>query len=178
MSRLTTIQPTDAAGATAEVFATIRKAIGKVPNVYATIGTHHPDALTAMLAVDAVVGKGTLSKAEIETVRLAVSEAAGCDYCVAAHTLAGKFAGLAPDAMKQIRHGEPTGDAKRDALVAFVRTLVTTRGTVPADALERFRAAGFSERQVIEVILTVTGITFTNLVNRVNDTDLDFPAVV
>jgi uncharacterized peroxidase-related enzyme len=177
MSRLTTIPPAEATGASAEVFTTIRKAIGKVPNAYATIGTHHPEALTAMLAVDAVVGKGTLSKAEVEAVRLAVSEVAGCDYCVAAHTLAGKFAGLAPETMKQIREGDATGDAKRDALVAFVRTLVLTRGTVSVDALAHFRAAGYSERQVIEVILTVTGITFTNLVNRVNDTDLDFPAV-
>ncbi|WP_323120425.1 carboxymuconolactone decarboxylase family protein [Burkholderia alba] len=176
MSRLTTLNPADATGAAADVFAKIRKAIGKVPNAYATIGTHNPDALAAMLAVDAVVAAGSLSKAEIETVRLAVSEAAGCDYCVAAHTLAGKFAGLAPDTMKQIRHGEATGDAKRDALVRFVRTLVQTRGTVPADALDAFRAAGYGERQVIDVALTITAITFTNLVNRTNDTDLDFPA--
>jgi alkylhydroperoxidase family enzyme len=38
------------------------------------------------------------------------------------------------------------------------------------------RAAGYSEQQVVEVILAITSITFTNLVNRVNDTTLDFPA--
>ncbi|QGA41410.1 carboxymuconolactone decarboxylase family protein [Burkholderia glumae] len=177
MSRLSTLAPADATGAAAEVFAKIRKAVGKVPNAYATIGTHHPEALAAMLGVDALVAGGTLGKAEIETIKLAVSEAAGCDYCVAAHTLAGKFAGLSPETMQQVRAGEPTGDARRDALVAFVRTLVTTRGTVPADAFERFIAAGFTERQVVEVSLAITSITFTNLINRANDTTLDFPAV-
>ena len=177
MSRLSTIAPEAATGATAELFAKIKKAAGKVPNAYATIGTHSPEALGVMLSVDAVVSSGTLSKADIETIKLAVSEIAGCDYCIAAHTLMGKFAGLSPEGMKQIRAGDPTGDTKRDALVRFVRTLVDTRGTVPAEELGAVREAGYTERQVIEVCLAVTSITFTNLVNRVNDTTLDFPAV-
>ncbi|MBU9179116.1 carboxymuconolactone decarboxylase family protein [Burkholderia gladioli] len=177
MSRLSTLAVADATGSTAELFAKIRKAVGKVPNAYATIGTHHPEALAAMLGIDAILAGGMLSKAEIETIKLAVSENAGCDYCIAAHTLAGKFAGLSPEAMRQIRAGEPTGDVKRDALVTYVRSVVRTRGTVPAEQLDHFIAAGFTERQVIEVSLAIASITFTNLVNRANDTTLDFPAV-
>jgi uncharacterized peroxidase-related enzyme len=177
MSRLTAIQPEAATGAAAEIFAKIRKAVGKVPNAYATIGTHSPEALGALLGVEATIAAGTLSKADIEAVKLAVSEVAGCDYCVAAHTLAGKFAGLAPDTMKQIRAGSPTGDAKRDALVHYVRVLVTTHGTVPENEVNAIREAGYTERQIIEIALAVASITFTNLVNRVNDTTLDFPAV-
>ncbi|WP_186250031.1 carboxymuconolactone decarboxylase family protein [Burkholderia gladioli] len=177
MSRLSTLAVADATGSTAELFTKIRKAVGKVPNAYATIGTHHPEALAAMLGIDAILAGGTLSKAEIETIKLAVSENAGCDYCIAAHTLAGKFAGLPPEAMRQIRAGEPTGDVKRDALVTYVRSVVSTRGTVPAEQLDHFIAAGFTERQVIEVSLAIASITFTNLVNRANDTTLDFPAV-
>lgn len=177
MSRLSTLAVADATGSTAELFTKIRKAVGKVPNAYATIGTHHPEALAAMLGIDAILAGGTLSKAEIETIKLAVSENAGCDYCIAAHTLAGKFAGLSPEAMRQIRAGEPTGDVKRDALVAYVRSVVSTRGTVPAEQLDHFIAAGFTERQVIEVSLAIASITFTNLVNRANGTTLDFPAV-
>ncbi|WP_186190364.1 carboxymuconolactone decarboxylase family protein [Burkholderia gladioli] len=177
MSRLSTLAVADATGSTAELFAKIRKAVGKVPNAYATIGTHHPEALAAMLGIDAILAGGALSKAEIETIKLAVSENAGCDYCIAAHTLAGKFAGLSPEAMRQIRAGEPTGDVKRDALVTYVRSVVSTRGTVPAEQLDHFIAAGFTERQVIEVSLAIASITFTNLVNRANDTTLDFPAV-
>jgi uncharacterized peroxidase-related enzyme len=177
MSRLTAIAPEAATGAAAEVFAKIRKAVGKVPNAYATIGTHSPEALSAMLGVEAVIGAGTLPKADVEAVKLAVSEVAGCDYCVAAHTLAGKFAGLTPETMKQIRAGSPTGDAKRDALVRYVRVLVTTHGTVAANEVSAIRKAGYTERQIIEIALAVASITFTNLVNRVNDTTLDFPAV-
>ena len=39
------------------------------------------------------------------------------------------------------------------------------------------RAAGYSDAQVVDTLLTVAAITFTNLLNRVNDTVVDFPAV-
>ncbi|WP_321925760.1 carboxymuconolactone decarboxylase family protein [Paraburkholderia guartelaensis] len=176
MSRLSAIKPEAAAGAAAEIFAKIRKAVGKVPNAYATIGTHSPEALGALLNMEAVISAGTLSKPDIEAIKLAVSEVAGCDYCLAAHTLAGKFAGLAPETMKAVRAGEATGDAKRDALVHFVRLLVKTHGTVPEAEVSAIREAGYTERQIVEIALAVTSITFTNLVNRINDTTLDFPA--
>jgi uncharacterized peroxidase-related enzyme len=177
MSRLTTINPADATGATADIFAVIKKAVGKVPNAYATIGTNGPEALGAMLAADAVIGKGTLTKSDVEAIRLAVSEKAGCDYCVAAHTLMGKLAGLSPETMKQVRGGQDTGDTKRDALLRFVRSLIGTSGTVPAAEVDAVQAAGYTERQIVEISLTIAQITFTNLMNRVNDTTLDFPAV-
>jgi len=175
MSRLSAIKPEAATGAAAEIFAKIRKAAGKVPNAYATIGTHSPEALGALLSVEAVVGAGTLSKPDLEAIKLAVSEAAGCDYCVAAHTLMGKVAGLTPEAMKAVRAGEPSGDAKRDALVHFVRVLVTTHGTLLEGEVSAIREAGYTERQIVEIALAVTSITFTNLVNRINDTEVDFP---
>jgi uncharacterized peroxidase-related enzyme len=177
MSRLTTIRPEEATGAAAEVFAKIKKTVGKVPNTYATVGTHTPEALSAALAFDAAVAASTLGKADIEVIKLAVSEYVGCDYCVAAHTLMGKLAGLSADDMKQVRAGVATGDAKRDALVTYVRTLVGTRGTVPEAVVDAVRAAGYTERQIIEINLAIASITFTNLVNRVNDTTLDFPTV-
>jgi uncharacterized peroxidase-related enzyme len=177
MTRLTTIRPEVATGATAEVFARIKKAVGKVPNAYATIGTHSPEALSAALAFDAAVAASTLSKRDIEVIKLVVSEHAGCDYCVAAHTLMGKLAGLSGEQMKQARSGVATGDAARDALTTYVSTLVGTRGTVPAEVVDAIRAAGYTERQIIEINLAITSVTFTNLVNRVNDTTVDFPAV-
>jgi uncharacterized peroxidase-related enzyme len=176
MSRLSAIKPEAATGAAAEIFAKIRKAVGKVPNAYATIGTHSPEALGALLNVEGVIAAGSLSKQDTEAIKLAVSEVAGCDYCLAAHTLAGKFAGLAPETMKAVREGEASGDAKRDALVHFVRTLVQTHGTLPEAEVGAIREAGYTERQIVEIALTVASITFTNLVNRINDTTLDFPA--
>jgi uncharacterized peroxidase-related enzyme len=177
MPRLSSIQPDAATGETAEVFAAIKKSVGRVPNSFAMIGTHAPAALAAILSADKVLLKGSLPRADQETVKLIVSELGGCDYCVAGHTVVGKMAGLSPDTMRKIRAGEATGDAKRDALVRFVRILIKTSGTVDAAEVSRVRDAGYTERQLIEVALAVAVITFTNLANRINDTVIDFPAV-
>ncbi|WP_109476925.1 carboxymuconolactone decarboxylase family protein [Paraburkholderia sp. C35] len=175
MTRLTTATPETATGATAEVFARVKKNVGKVPNAFATIGTHSPDGLQAIFAVDAAVTRSELSNADIEVLKLVVSEGSGCDYCVAAHALKGKFAGLSQDVITMVRAGKPTGDTRRDAPVRFVRVLVETRGTLPVAELDAFRAAGYSEHQVIGVALAIASITFGNLVNRINDTVIDFP---
>ena len=121
MSRIPTPALVTATGATAEVYAQIKKAVGKVPNTFATIGALGPAALKAILQADGVLAASTFSKQDQETVKLIVSGLAGCDYCVAAHSLLGKWAGLNPEVLEQIRAGKPTGDAKRDALVRFVR---------------------------------------------------------
>jgi uncharacterized peroxidase-related enzyme len=156
---------------TAEIYSQIKKANGNVPNAFAAIGAHGPAALKAVLAA------GTLSKRDQETIKLVISDVAGCDYCVAAHSLLGKLAGLKPDELKKIRNGEPTGDAKRDALIRFVRTLAQTSGTVSDDDFVAIKAAGYSDAQLVEISLAFATTVFTNVFNRINDTDVDFPAV-
>ncbi|WP_304303633.1 carboxymuconolactone decarboxylase family protein [Pseudacidovorax intermedius] len=174
-ARIDTPAATAATGDTADLFAGIRKAVGRVPNAYAAIGALNTPALQAMLSADAVLARGTLSAQDRETVKLVVSALAGCDYCVAAHSLAGKAAGLPMDTVRAIRALAPTGDARRDALVRFVRALHEQPGTLPTEAFEAFRAAGFADAAVVDVALAVAVITFTNVFNRVNDTVVDFP---
>ena len=178
MSRIVTPALETATGATAEVYAQIKKAAGSVPNTFAAIGAHGPAALKAVLQADGVLAVGSLSKQDQETIKLVVSEVAGCDYCVAAHSLLGKLTGLKPDVLRQIRAGEPTGDAKRDALVHFVRRLVRTSGTISEAEFQAIRAAGYTDAQLVDISLAIALTVFTNVFNRINDTDIDFPAVV
>src|SRR5262245_32205494 len=91
MSRLPILGIENATGATAEVYAQLKKSIGSVPNAFAAIGAHGPAALKAILAADAVLASSSLSKRDQETIKLVISGVAGCDYCVAAHSLLGKL---------------------------------------------------------------------------------------
>ena len=177
MSRIVTPALETATGATAEIYAQIKKAVGSVPNTFAAIGAHGPAALKVVLQADGVLAAGSLSKQDQETIKLVVSEVAGCDYCVAAHSLLGKLAGLKPDALRQIRTGQPTGDAKRDALARFVRTLAQTSGTIGEAEVQAIRAAGYTDAQLVDLSLAIALTVFTNVFNRINDTEIDFPAV-
>ena len=177
MSRINTPSIDTATGASAEVFAQINKAAGGVPNTFAAIGALTPEALKSVLAADGVLASGTLGKKDIETIKLIVSVAAGCDYCVAAHSLLGKLAGLSPDTLRQLRAGQPTGDSKRDALASLIRTLVNTSGTLSDAQFAAIKAAGYTDAQLSEISFAVALTVFTNVFNRINDTTIDFPAV-
>ncbi|NID15995.1 carboxymuconolactone decarboxylase family protein [Luteibacter yeojuensis] len=177
MSRTTIPAVDTATGATAEVYATVRKmAGGKVPNMFAALGHLSPELTTAYLDADTALASAGLSRKDLETIKLLVSAQTGCDYCVAAHNMLGKMAGLSADDVRAIRHMEGTGDAKRDALIRFVLGILRQNGTVPAAAVEDIRAAGYSDAQLLAISYAMAMITFTNTFNRINDTDVDFPA--
>jgi uncharacterized peroxidase-related enzyme len=177
MDRIHTPALDTATGATAEIYGQLKKSIGSVPNTFAAIGAHGPAALKAVLSVEGVLAAGTLGKKDLETIKLIVSTEAGCDYCVAAHSVLGKMAGLDQDTLRRLRDGEPTGDDKRDALASLVRTLVGTSGTIPQSRFDAIKAAGYTDAQLVEISLAISATVFTNVFNRINDTTLDFPAV-
>ena len=177
MSRLATPNLESDTGPSGQLYAQIKKAVGRVPNAYAAIAAHHPAALKAMIAADAVLAAGSLPKRDQEIIKIVVSAVGGCDYCVAAHTQLGQHAGLKPDVLGHIRNNEPTGDARYDALARFVRKLARTSGTVSAEDFAAIKAAGYSDAQLVEISLAFSIIVFTNVFNRINDTDIDFPAV-
>ena len=177
MSRLSVPDLEYQAGPSGQVYAQIKKAIGSVPNTFAAIAAHGPAALKSILAADAVLAAGSLTKRDQETIKLIVSGVAGCDYCVAAHSLLGKLAGSKPDELKNIRDGNPTGDAKRDTLIRFVRKLAQSSGTVSDEDFAAIKAAGYTDAQLVEISLAFATTVFTNVFNRINDTEIDFPAV-
>src|SRR5258708_6700025 len=141
MSRLSVPNLESDTGASGQIYAQIKKVIGSVPNTFAAIAAHGPAALKAVLAADAVLAAGTLTKRDQEVIKLVISAAGGCDYCVAAHSHLAKLAGVKPDVLKQIREGRPTGDAKRDALVRVVRKLKQSRRTVSDERVAAIKPA-------------------------------------
>jgi uncharacterized peroxidase-related enzyme len=177
MSRLSVPNLESDTGPSGQVYAQIKKAIGSVPNTFAAIAAHGPAALKAVLAADTVVAAGTLTRRDQEVIKLVISAAGGCDYCVAAHNHLARLAGVKAEVLKQIRDGQSTDDAKRDALVRFVRKLAQSSGTVSDEDFAAIKAAGYSDAQLVEISLAFATTVFTNVFNRINDTEIDFPAV-
>ncbi|MBP0590570.1 carboxymuconolactone decarboxylase family protein [Paraburkholderia sp. LEh10] len=177
MERLNRQPINEATGQAADLFAGIKRAVGMVPNAYAGIGTNSPAALQLVLATGDALGKGALSRQQVEAIKLAISGVADCDYCLAAHSLTGKKVGIAADDVVALREGRDSGDAHLNAIATFARTVFTSRGTVPAEVVDAVKEAGYSDQQIVETLLAIADITFTNLFNRVNDTVVDFPKI-
>jgi alkylhydroperoxidase family enzyme len=75
---------------------------------------------------------------------------------------------------KPNRHGRST-EAKADAAVRFAAKVVAARGQVSDADLSAVRAAGFSDADIIEIVVHVALNTLTNYVNEVAGTAVDFP---
>ncbi|MBF0123271.1 MAG: carboxymuconolactone decarboxylase family protein [Candidatus Omnitrophica bacterium] len=151
----------------------IKAKMGKVPNIYATI-VHSPTTLEAMMGYSVGLKKGVLTPQEIESIALAVAQKNSCDYCLAAHTLMGKAAGLSPEDMLLARK-EAAADPKRQVLVKLAVEITETKGRPTHKSLEAFRKAGYSDAALVEVVAWVTFNIFTNYINHVAETEIDFP---
>lgn len=175
MTRLFNQPVAESGGHAAQLYAGIKAAVGLVPNAYVNIGSNSPIALETLLNIDGALKKGSLGAKEGEVVKLVVSQSAECDYCLAAHTLIGKKTGLSKEDILAIRRGAPSSDTRLDTLANFTRELISTKGILPNASFQKIKAADFSDAQIVEIVLAITSITFTNLFNRLNDTEVDFP---
>jgi len=174
MSRLNVVTPAKATGQTKALYDAIEGAIGMVPNIYQGLG-NSPFALEGALHTDGLLKKGQLSGAEIEAIKLTVSQAYGCDYCLAAHTMLGKKAGLTEANTLDIRRGD-VQQPKIGALVKFVNAAIHPEARISDAQLGAVRAAGYNDAQIAEIIQAIAQTVFTNLFNRVHRTAVDFPA--
>jgi AhpD family alkylhydroperoxidase len=75
--------------------------------------------------------RASLSLMEREVVQITAARIHGCDFCIAGHSaISLKKAGQTPDTVRALQHGQPTGDAKLDAVAAFATAVIATRGAV------------------------------------------------
>jgi uncharacterized peroxidase-related enzyme len=175
MSRLAIPAREAAPVASKPVLDAVNAQLGVVPNMFRLIA-QSPAALKGYAANSAALSK-TLDVKTRERIALAVAEVNGCDYCLSAHSyLALNLAKLSPEEVALNRSGA-SSDAKADAAVRFAAKLVRERGHVSAADIEAVRGAGFSDGQIVEIVAVAAENVFTNLINTVAETDIDFPVV-
>lgn len=176
MKRLQLVRPEAATDRTKEMYMTIEKRLGVVPNMMQTMG-NAPALLHGYLAFGDALGGGRLGAKLGELIALTVAEANQCDYCLSAHTYLGiHMIKSDPSVLEAARVAEST-DPKTDAILKFARTLVQKRGRVSDDDLAALKSAQVSEPEISEVIGHVALNILTNYFNTVAQTEIDFPEV-
>lgn len=177
VSRIPTPADIEAAPAAARpLLEGVRKQLGVVPNMFRLI-SNSPAALEGYLALSEALGKGTLAAPTRERIALAVAEENRCDYCLSAHTYLGRNLARLPDSEIAANRRGQSHDAKADPAVRFAVEVARSRGHVDERALQAVRAAGYGDAQVVEIVLHVALNTWTNMINGVGATDIDFPRV-
>jgi uncharacterized peroxidase-related enzyme len=175
MSRLPLVDPTQAQGQTSDLFAAVKARMGRVPNLMKAMA-NSPAVLEGYLGLSGALAHGTLDPTLRERIALGTGESNGCGYCLAAHSLTGKLAGLDGEERLANRRGH-SHDPRADAALKFARTLLERRGHVTEADVQEVKAAGFGDGEVAEIIAHVALNVLTNYFNNAVETPLDFPAV-
>ena len=173
MSRLKSIETSEATGEIKELYEAIEGKLGMVPNIFKGMAAS-PVLLKAYLQLDELIAEGRLSGVEQDIVRLVASQYNDCTYCLAAHTKTAGAQGLSEEDIVAVRRGSPK-DEKQAALVTFVQRILDTKGLVEDANLRAFRDAGYDDAQVCEVITLIGQKMMSNYFNHIHDTELDFP---
>lgn len=175
MSRIPALDPTTATGKAGDLLQAVKKKIGVVPNLY-RVAAQAPAAFDGLLGLSNALAAGDLPARTREALALTIGEANACDYCLSAHTFIGKSAGLTAADIEAARRGEAS-DPRLAATLAFAGRLVETRGRVTSADIASARAAGLDDAALVEVVGHVALNIFTNYLNHVAETEIDFPVV-
>ncbi len=177
MSRIPTPAAIDAAPAASQpLLEAVKKQLGVVPNLFRLV-SNSPAALEGYLALMGALNKGRLPAPTRERIALAVAELNGCSYCLSAHSYLGKTLAKLDEAEIAANRSGASSDPKADAAVRFAVKVARERGHVGEDDVGAVKAAGYDDGQVIEIVLHVALNTWTNYINEVAKTDIDFPVV-
>ncbi len=175
MSRITIPTLENSPQASQATLEAVRQKLGVVPNLFRLIGVS-PAALTGFTGLQGALST-TFDVRTRERIALAVAQVNGCDYCLSAHTyLALHLAKLSPNEVALNRSGH-SADANADAAVQFASRVAKERGHLSEGDLKSVRDAGLSDAQIVEIVALVAENTFTNYLNEVAQTDIDFPVV-
>jgi uncharacterized peroxidase-related enzyme len=175
MSRIPTPATIQAAPAAARpMLEAVHERLGVVPNLFRLVA-NSPAALDGYLGLSGALAKGTLPTQTRERIALAVAQVNGCNYCLSAHTYLGKNVAKLEDAEILANRRGGSQDAKADVAVRFAVKVTRERGHIADSDLQAVRQAGYDDAQIIEIVQHVALNTWTNYINEVGKTDIDFP---
>lgn len=135
-----------------------------------------PAALDGFLKFSGALKEGKLDGKTREAIALATAQSNCTEYCVAAHSVLGKNAGLDEKAIREARLGR-SSDKKTAGAIALAKQVLATKGLVPESDISAARSAGLDDGDIAEVVANVALNVFTNYFNNLNQPEIDFPKV-
>ncbi|MBW4447117.1 MAG: carboxymuconolactone decarboxylase family protein [Spirirestis rafaelensis WJT71-NPBG6] len=167
-----TIDTAPEASKTALVHA--KETFGFIPNLEG-IFAQAPELLKGSMALWDLFEATSFSPVEQQVIYLTANYEHECHYCMAAHSGLAKMIGMSADDIQALRNGTVLSDPKLQALRHFTQRMIQMRGLVDDKEIEEFLAAGYTQQQVLEVILGIAIKIMHNYTNHIAKTPLDRP---
>lgn len=157
-----------------EILEKAKKANGMIPNMYKNM-VNLP-ALQNMYddGYHKFREESEFTPAEQEVVFLTISIANSCGYCTAAHSYLAENVSKTPkDVIEAIKQGNTIEDEKLRVLHEFTKVMNESRGNPTPKEVKKFLSAGYSEKQILAIILAQAVKTISNYSNHIFHTEVD-----
>jgi alkylhydroperoxidase family enzyme len=149
-----------------------KKAFGQVPNLHAVMA-ESPELLNGYQVLHGLFLDSSFDADETTVVWQTINVEHACHYCVPAHTGIAKSMKVSDEINNALRDETPLPTAKLEALRDFTLAMVRQRGELEAAQLDAFYAAGYSQKNVLEVILGLSQKVMSNYTNHLAQTPVD-----
>ena len=146
--------------------------MGAIPGLYAVMA-ESPELFNAYQQLHQLFTATSFDAEELTVVWQTINVAHECRYCVPAHTGIAHAMNVDPAITEALRNQTALPTAKLQALHDFTLAVVNSRGNVSEAQLTDFFAAGYQQKQVLEVILGLSQKVISNYVNHLAKTPVD-----
>ena len=175
MNRVTQLDPAQATGKAGQLLDAAQSKLGFIPNLTRVLA-NAPAALEGYLNFSSALAGGTLSARVREQIALAVAEGNLCSYCLSAHAFIGGKVGLTDKEIADARQTNAESE-KTSAILKLALSILVQRGEISDATLKTARRAGLTDCEIVETTANVALNIFTNYINHVARTVVDFPEV-
>lgn len=150
-----------------------QKAFGRLPGLHSVMA-ESPALLDGYKHLHRLFAEETsFDKDEITVVWQTINVEHACHYCVPAHTGIAKMMQVDDAITNALRDETPLPSAKLEALRTFTLQVVRQRGALDDAQVQSFLDAGYTQRQILEVILAVAQKVMSNYTNHLAETPVD-----
>lgn len=160
--------PTDST----ETLDRVQKSRGLIPNLHRVLA-ESPAALEAYASLWNIAEKTAFTPQERNIAYIAIIYENECTYCMAGHTNLSRIAKVEPEAITAVREGRPIADPKLQALRQFAAKVTRNRGVVSEADVSAFRAVGYDNRAMLDVLVLAATKLISNYTNHLAQTPLD-----
>ena len=150
----------------------LQKVWGVVPNLHRILA-ESPAALEAYATLWGIAEKTGFTPQERNIAYIAIIYENECTYCMAGHTNLSRMAEVEPEAISAVREGRPIADPRLQALRQFAAKVTRNRGVVSEADISAFKAAGYDNRAVLDVLVLAATKLISNYTNHLAQTPLD-----
>jgi uncharacterized peroxidase-related enzyme len=161
-----------APAASVEILDSVQKNWGFVPNLHRVLA-ESPAALEAYSTLWGIAEKTGFTAQERNIAYLAIIYENECTYCMAGHSNLSRMAKVDPADIAAVRENRPIADAKLEAFRQFAAKVTRQRGAVSEADVAAFKAAGYDNRAVLDLLVLAATKLISNYTNHLAETPND-----